>query len=50
MDYMNSDIDLVYFWVDGNDPKWIKKKEQFLDDSVKSTVLAGRYENNDELK
>ncbi len=47
---MSSNIDLVYFWVDGNDPKWIKKKEQFLDEDVKATALAGRYENNDELK
>ncbi len=43
-------IDLVYLWVDGNDPQWLKKKEQYLDNSIKHTALAGRYENNDELK
>lgn len=25
----NKDIDLVYLWVDGNDPKWQKKKSIF---------------------
>ncbi|WP_294080880.1 Stealth CR1 domain-containing protein [Proteiniphilum sp. UBA5384] len=46
------DIDLVYLWVDGNDPKWIEKKEQFTgrpaDHSEENN--KGRYINNDELK
>ena len=24
------DIDLVYLWVDGNDPVWLTKKNEFL--------------------
>ncbi|SCD21345.1 hypothetical protein PSM36_2544 [Proteiniphilum saccharofermentans] len=46
------DIDLVYLWVDGDDPKWLKKKEQFTgklaDRSEENN--KGRYVNNDELK
>lgn len=46
------DIDLVYLWVDGNDPKWIEKKEKFTgrlaDHSEENN--KGRYINNDELK
>ena len=46
------DVDLVYLWVDGNDPKWIEKKEQFTgrpaDHSEENN--KGRYINNDELK
>lgn len=46
------DIDLVYLWVDGGDPKWLKKKEQFtgkLTDSSEGNN-KGRYVDNDELK
>lgn len=46
------DIDLVYLWVDGDDPKWSKKKEQFtgkLTDRSEGNN-KGRYMNNDELK
>ena len=24
-------IDLVYLWVDGSDPKWLHKKQQFIE-------------------
>jgi len=41
------DIDLVYLWVDGNDPKWLKKKESFLNKKINT---AGRYQSNEELK
>lgn len=40
-------IDLVYLWVDGSDPKWLKNKERFLDRKIN---LVGRYQNNQELK
>ena len=45
-------IDLVYLWVDGNDPKWLAKKNAY---STEKIVLAdldcqGRYANSDELK
>ncbi len=46
-------IDLVYLWVDGNDPRWAKKKAEFTgalfsDDSEENCI--GRYISNDELK
>lgn len=46
------DIDMVYLWVDGNDPKW-RAKRQMLDGNMKYDVSAdckGRYADNDELK
>ncbi|MBS9766636.1 MAG: Stealth CR1 domain-containing protein [Flavobacteriaceae bacterium] len=43
-------VDLVYLWVDGNDPKWLEKRNSFLDKSIKKASITGRYENNDELK
>ncbi|MFA6661226.1 MAG: Stealth CR1 domain-containing protein [Bacilli bacterium] len=46
------DIDLIYLWVDGNDPKWIEKKHQitgsFSDNSEVNN--KGRYISNDELR
>lgn len=48
----NKDIDLVYLWVDGNDPKWQKKKQTFTgkvsDTSEYNNI--GRYISSDELK
>ena len=35
------DIDLVYLWVDGNDPVWLTKKNEFL------PVLLIREKTND---
>lgn len=45
-------IDLVYLWVDGNDPKWKDKHDAFTGKvSVKAeTNCVGRYISNDELK
>ena len=45
-------IDLVYLWVDGNDPKWQAKRNAFLERKVKNSLSSfnGRYVNNDELK
>ena len=44
-------IDLVYLWVDGNDPIWQAKRNAFIgkvaEDSEKN--CKGRYANNDEL-
>lgn len=46
------EIDLVYLWVDGSDPVWLKKKQQFTGKPSRSaeTDTEGRYANNDELK
>jgi len=46
------DIDLVYLWVDGSDPEWLRKKQQAwnyykADEPENST---GRYVSNDEIK
>lgn len=46
-------VDLVYLWVDGNDPEWRKKKESYLTDIKKydnDAVNVSRFANNDELK
>ena len=45
-------IDLVYFWVDGNDPEWQAKRNAFFGRKVEnsSSNFNGRYVNNDELK
>lgn len=47
------DVDLVYLWVDGNDPEWVAKKNAFLPiDRQLPSVVAGacRYMENDELR
>lgn len=45
------DIDLVYLWVDGNDPQWITKHNAYINTTgEKSTDCKGRYSDNDELK
>ena len=52
MENKNQDIDLVYFWVDGNDPAWQAKRNAFIG-NVKATDeknCKGRYANNDELR
>ena len=49
--YQN-EIDLVYLWVDGSDPKWQAKRNAFIGKTEeKSTInCKGRYADNDELK
>lgn len=44
-------IDLVYLWVDGNDPQWQAKRAVALGDaeSKSSANCEGRYANHDEL-
>lgn len=46
------DIDLVYLWVDGDDPKWLEKKEQITGKQADRSEEnnKGRYVSNDELK
>lgn len=51
-DQRDFDVDLVYLWVDGNDPAWQKKRES-LGLRVKykdSKNCKGRYQDNSELK
>ena len=45
-------IDLVYLWVDGNDPQWRAKHNAFVGKTeTKSSVnCEGRYADHDELK
>lgn len=45
-------IDLVYLWVDGNDPKWQAKHDAVVGKTVASSSVncKGRYADNDELK
>lgn len=45
-------IDLVYLWVDGNDPQWRTKHNAFVGKTeTKSSVnCEGRYADHDELK
>lgn len=46
------EIDLVYLWVDGNDPVWNRKKQVALQKktSTSNININGRYVDNDELK
>lgn len=47
-----SEIDIVFLWVDGNDPAWLQKKKTVdgkIHDSSEANCV-GRYINNDELK
>lgn len=46
------DVDLVYLWVDGGDPQWIKKKQQITHTPASHAEVynAARFVNNEELK
>ena len=47
------EIDLVYLWVDGNDPVWLAKKNAYLPaDRQVDPEAAGecRFVENDELR
>ncbi|MFZ2905560.1 MAG: Stealth CR1 domain-containing protein [Cyclobacteriaceae bacterium] len=52
MNDKTAEVDLVYLWVDGNDPKWQEKKRAFTgmvsDTSEQNNI--GRYVSYDELK
>ncbi len=46
-------IDLVYMWVDGNDPAWRKKRSQYapvVNNASSQTMAEARWRNNDELR
>ena len=45
------DIDLVYLWVNGNDPVWRSKRDNFIGATRKESAVNcdGRYADNDEL-
>ena len=45
-------IDLVYLWVDGNDPAWQAKRNAFIGEPKDNSPVncKGRTANNDELK
>ena len=47
MSSKNISIVLVYMWVDGNDPKWLEKKQRYMDKKINT---VGRYVDNQELK
>lgn len=49
---MDISIDLVYLWVDGNDPVWQAKRNAFIGIPREDSPLncKGRFANNDELK
>lgn len=47
-----SEIDLVYLWVDGEDPVWQEKKSRYTEMVYDHSEIhnKGRYADNDELK
>ena len=45
------DVDLVYLWVDGNDPKWMERRDVCIGKTSEGLEnCKGRYADNDELK
>lgn len=46
------DIDLVYLWVNGNDPQWLVKRNACIGKTEEKSAVNcdGRYADNDELK
>lgn len=48
----NIDIDIVYLWVNGNDPVWQAKRNTFIGKTNENSPIncKGRYADNDELK
>lgn len=50
---MNPPIDLVYLWVDGADPAWCEKKNNFIREANATEVglaIPLRWRDNDELR
>lgn len=49
---MNMEIDLVYLWVNGNDPQWLAKHNACIGKVEENSAVncEGRYADNDELK
>lgn len=52
MESYNIEIDLVYLWVNGNDPIWQAKRNAFIGkpEEKSQTNCKGRFADNDELK
>lgn len=48
----NPEIDLVYLWVNGNDPAWRAKRDAAIGKTQTDSAVncEGRYADNDELK
>ena len=46
------DVDLVYLWVNGNDPEWQAKRNACIGtaETQRGVNCKGRYADNDELK
>lgn len=46
------DIDLIYLWVNGNDPQWLAKRNACIGKTEEKSAVNcdGRYADNDELK
>ncbi len=51
-DNCNFDVDVVFTWVDGGDPRWKSKRDEYRDQSKSNVedVGAARYEQIDELR
>lgn len=49
---VNMEIDLVYLWVNGNDPQWRAKRRACIGEPERKSDVncEGRYADNDELK
>lgn len=45
-------IDMVYLWCDGNDPEFIKRKNEFINDGERGVKITGdvRFWDNEELR
>lgn len=44
-------VDIVYMWVDGNDPAWQAKRDRYLGSATKNQgTIEARWIENDELK
>lgn len=50
--HISSEIDMVYLWVNGNDPVWQAKRNAAVGKPVERLAMncEGRYADNDELK
>lgn len=48
----NMEVDLVYLWVNGNDPEWRKKRSKFSKENYSDAGrdTEARYQDNGELK
>ena len=47
---MDSKIDFVITWVDGNDKKWLAEKEKYLENNIEFDISNCRYRDWDMLK